>query len=61
VNDCRARFEESEGLGGFIARLWDGEHYSCGGKCQDTAVCVIGLQSSGRTRGGRLHGGMRRM
>jgi hypothetical protein len=55
VDDSRARFEESEGLGGFVARLWDDEHYSYEGKGQDTTFGGIGLHSSGRTRGGRLH------
>jgi hypothetical protein len=33
VDDGGARVEESEGLGGLVARLWDNEHYSYEGVC----------------------------
>jgi len=55
VDDGGARFEESEGLGGLVTRLWDDEHYAYEGICQGTAVCSIRLHSSRRTRGGGLH------
>ena len=55
VDDCGARLEESEGLCGFFAGLWDDEHDTYeGGIGQDTILGVIGLHSSGRTRGGGL-------
>ncbi len=33
VDDGRVRFEESESLGGLVARLWDDEHYPYKGVC----------------------------
>jgi hypothetical protein len=57
VDHCGARFEESEGLRGFIARLWNDKHYSYKVVSQGTAVGVIGLHSEERTRGRGLEGG----
>jgi hypothetical protein len=55
VDDGGARFEESEGLGGLIARLGNDEHYPYEGICQDGAVGVISVHSSKRTRSGGVH------
>ena len=57
MDDCGARFEESEGLGGFFARLWNDEHYPYWVVSQDSTVGLIGLHSEGRTRGWGLHRG----
>jgi len=55
VDDGRARLEESESLGGFVARLWNDEHYPYERICQDRAVGVMSVHSHGRTRGGGVH------
>lgn len=55
MDDGRARFDESEGLGGLVARLGNDEHYPYEGICQDRAVCVISVHSQGRTRDGGAH------
>lgn len=54
VDDCGAIFEESEGLGGFVARLWNDKHYSYKVVSQYTIVGLIGFHREGRTRGGGL-------
>ena len=41
MDDCGARFEESEGLGGFVARLWNDKHYSYKVVSQDPIVGLI--------------------
>jgi hypothetical protein len=55
VDDGRARFDESEGLGGLVARLGNDEHYPYEGKCQERAIGVISVHSQGRTRDGGAH------
>jgi hypothetical protein len=57
VDDCGARFEESEGLRGFVARLWNDKHDSYEVVSQGSAVDVIGQHSEERTRGRGLEGG----
>lgn len=55
MDDGGARFDKSEGLGRFVARLWNDEHYPYEGICQDRTVGVIGVHSHGRTRDGGAH------
>lgn len=55
MNDGRARFHKSEGLGGLVAGLGNDKHYPYEGICQDRAVGVIRMHSHGRTQDGGAH------
>ena len=56
MDDGGARFEESQGLSGLVARFGDDEHYPYKGICQEGTVGVISVHSSGRTRSWGVQG-----